>query len=71
MEVKDRGYFLKPPKIWTSIERRDKRKYCRFHRDYGHNTNECQTQKDDIEALIRREHLSHYVAKKVDQPKPT
>ena len=71
MEVKDRGYFSEPPKIQTPIERRDKRKYYRFHRDYGHNTNECQTLKDEIETLIRRGYLSRYMAKKVDHPKPT
>ena len=37
MEVKDRGYFSEPPKIRIPIERRDKRKYCRFYKDYGHN----------------------------------
>ena len=70
MEVKDRRYFPEPPKIWTPIERRDKRKYYRLHKDYGHNTDECQTLKDEIEMLIRRGHLSCYVAKKVDQSKP-
>ena len=70
MKVKDRGYFSEPPKIRTPIERRDKRKYCCFHRDYGHNTDEYRTLKDEIEMLICRGHLSHYVAKKDDQPKP-
>ena len=70
MEVKDQGYFSEPPKIWTPIEWRDKRKYYHFHRYYGHNTDECQTLKYKIEMLIRRGHLSSYVAKKDDQPKP-
>ena len=70
MEVKDRGYFLKHLKIRTPTERRDKRKYYRFHRDYGHNTDECQTLKDEIETLLHRGHLFHYVAKKDDQSKP-
>ena len=69
MEVKDWGYLSEPPKIWTPIEQRDKRKYCHFHKDYGHKNDECQTLKDEIEALIRRGHLSFYVAKKADQPK--
>ncbi|XP_058111195.1 uncharacterized protein LOC131254214 [Magnolia sinica] len=41
-------------------DRRDKRKYCRFHRDHGHNTADCMDLKDDIETLIRKGHLSRY-----------
>ena len=70
MEVNDQEYFSEPPKIWIPIEWRDKRKYCHFHRDYGHNTDECQTLKNEIEPLIHRENLSHYVTKKADQPTP-
>ena len=32
--------WLKP--ISTPVERRDKSKYCRFHQDHGHRTNECR-----------------------------
>ena len=71
MEVKDQGYFSKPLKIRTPMEQRDKRKYCRFYRDYGHNTDECRTLKDEIKALICRGYLSFYMARKADQPKPT
>ena len=31
----------------------DRRKYCRFHRGHGHNTEQCIQLKDEIEALIR------------------
>ena len=70
MEVKDLGHFSEPPKIQTPIDQRNKRKYYRFHRDYGHNIDKCQTLKDEIEMLICRGHLSRYVAQKEDQPKP-
>ena len=49
---------------------RDKGKYYHFHKDYGYNTDECRTLKDDIEALTWHGHLSRYVAKKTDQAKP-
>ena len=38
----------------------DKSKYCKFHRDYGHDTNDCVTLKDKIETLIRKGRLNKY-----------
>lgn len=39
----------------------DRSKHCEYHRNYGHNTEECRTLKDDIEKLIRKGHLGWYV----------
>ena len=35
-------------------------KYCKFHKDYDHDTNDCITLKDEIESLIRKGKLSKY-----------
>lgn len=40
--------------------RRDKDKYCDFHEDYGHTTNEYKHLKDEIERLIWEGSLKHY-----------
>ncbi|GAV56719.1 LOW QUALITY PROTEIN: hypothetical protein CFOL_v3_00261, partial [Cephalotus follicularis] len=36
-------------------------KYCRYHRDHGHNIEECRQLKNQIEDLIRKGHLRKYV----------
>ncbi|KAJ8512769.1 hypothetical protein OPV22_003203 [Ensete ventricosum] len=42
-------------------ERRDKRRYCRFHKEYDHDTKECRDLQYQIEDLIRLGHLRRYV----------
>ncbi|CAA0806497.1 Unknown protein, partial [Striga hermonthica] len=37
------------------------RRYCRFHKDYGHTTEDCRHLKDVIEHLIRAGHLKEFV----------
>ncbi|XP_058111826.1 uncharacterized protein LOC131255147 [Magnolia sinica] len=41
-------------------EHRDKHKYCRFHRDHGHNIADCVDLKDEIKTLICKGHLRRY-----------
>ncbi|CAA0811883.1 Unknown protein, partial [Striga hermonthica] len=37
--------------------------YCRFHKDYGHNTDDCRHLKDKIERLIKAGHLKEFIYK--------
>ncbi|KAK4385916.1 hypothetical protein Sango_2715600 [Sesamum angolense] len=39
-------------------------KYCRFHKDRGHNTEDCYHLKNEIEKLIQRGYLKEYVENK-------
>ena len=39
----------------------DRCKYCAFHKDYGHDTNECFNLRKAIEDLIKRGYLRDYV----------
>ena len=54
--------------------RRDDTKYCEFHKDHGHRTDDCIQIKKEIEYLIQRGHLSRYVApegrERVQTPPP-
>ena len=51
-----------PSQIKSDPTKRDNTKYCEFHRDHGHRTNDCIQLRKEIEYLIRREHLRRYVA---------
>ena len=41
---------------------RDNTKYCEFHRDYGHRTDNCIQLKREIEYLIRRGYLRRFIS---------
>ena len=41
---------------------RDNTKYCEFHRDYGHRTDDCIQLKKEIEYLIRRGYLRRFIS---------
>ncbi|KAM6569604.1 hypothetical protein CsatB_017589 [Cannabis sativa] len=46
--------FSKPEPIRNLRSKRDPNKYCKFHKDIGHTTDECRQLKDEIESLIAR-----------------
>ena len=47
------------------VERRNMTKYCKFHKDRGHNTAECFQLWDQIEALIQEGYLQEYISRLV------
>ncbi|XP_058185741.1 uncharacterized protein LOC131302966 [Rhododendron vialii] len=53
-----------PGKLRTDPNRRAKDKYCRFHKDHGHNTDDYTDLKQQIEELIQRGRLQRFVTKK-------
>ena len=40
--------------------KRDPNKFCRYHNDIGHHTNNCYALKDEVERLIREGWLQQY-----------
>ena len=51
--------------------KRDPNKYCRYHQDRGHTTDECRQLKDEIEGLISRGYLRQYVGIELISPETT
>ena len=62
-EIRDEPSLKWPRPLHSSPNVRDKRKYCRFHKDHGHYTEDCRDLKEQIEELIRRGKLQQYVKK--------
>ncbi|GAV70266.1 hypothetical protein CFOL_v3_13764 [Cephalotus follicularis] len=57
----DKVPFQWPEKLRTPAENRSVEKYCRYHREHGHDTEECKQLKNQIEILIRKGHMRKYV----------
>ncbi|KAK0573961.1 hypothetical protein LWI29_016278 [Acer saccharum] len=60
--VEDKG-LAKYPRQQSANARRDTTKYCRFHKDHGHETLKCFQLRDHIESLIRDGHLKDFALK--------
>ena len=63
-EVQHEKFLRWPSQIKSNPKKRDNTKYCEFHRDHGHRTNDYIQLRKEIEYLIRRGHLHRYVASK-------
>ena len=53
VQIKDNPSLKWPEKMKGDSNKRNKNKYCCFHRDHGHDTDECYDLKQQIENLIR------------------
>ena len=63
MQIKDDPSLKWPEKMKGDPNKRNKSKYCRFHRDHGHDTDECFDLIQQIENLIRQGKLRHFVGR--------
>nr|GEW95665.1 reverse transcriptase domain-containing protein [Tanacetum cinerariifolium] len=53
--------FQPPPPMVTPVEKRSSNKFCNFHNDKGHSTDECMQLKKQIEELVPAGKLSHLI----------
>ena len=68
MQIKDEGALTFPSKLKGDPNKRPRDKYCRFHRDHGHDIANCYDLKQQIEALIRQGKLQRFVNKEKSVP---
>ena len=63
MQIKDDPSLKWSEKMKGDPNKRNKNKYCYFHRDHCHDTNKCCDLKQQIENLIGRGKLRHFVGR--------
>ncbi|XP_062074930.1 uncharacterized protein LOC133778935 [Humulus lupulus] len=60
-ENKERSIWREPYKITAPSDRRDKSRYCLFHKDHGHTIAECHNLNNQIQALMRSGRHTQYI----------
>ncbi|PON68030.1 hypothetical protein PanWU01x14_098340, partial [Parasponia andersonii] len=53
-------WYRQPEPMKRDRVRRKPNKFCRYHNDIGHDTNNCFTLKDEIERFIKERRLQQY-----------
>ncbi|CAL9018079.1 unnamed protein product [Prunus brigantina] len=66
-QVKDKPWVRRPLPMKGDPSKRDTSKYCAFHGEHGHYTNNCNAWKRHLEELVREGHCTEFVAKKAIQ----
>ena len=61
-EVRNEQFMRWPIQMKSDPTTRDNTKYCEFHRDYGHRTDNCIQLKREIEYLIQRGYLRRFIS---------
>ena len=61
-EVQNEQFLRWPTQMKSDPATRDNTKYCEFHRDYGHRTDNCIQLKREIEYLIQRGYLRRFIS---------
>ncbi|XP_065618685.1 uncharacterized protein LOC136062902 [Quercus suber] len=62
-QIQDEHNLKWPWPLHSSPSVRDKSKYCRFHKDHDHYTEDCRDLKEQIEELIRKGKLQKFIKK--------
>ncbi|KAL5725266.1 hypothetical protein ACHQM5_008428 [Ranunculus cassubicifolius] len=62
--LQPRNLLKSPPKMNPDrAHQRDKSKYCKFHADFGHTTDECYNLKNQVEELVQKGSIPTYIKK--------
>ncbi|GKU92919.1 hypothetical protein SLEP1_g6577 [Rubroshorea leprosula] len=68
MQIKNKMDLRRPGPMKTAAASRDHTRYCDFHQDQGHTTEQCNSLKSELENLAQKGMLNEYV-QKTEQPR--
>ena len=71
MRIRNDPALAWPNKLKGNLNKRPRNKYCRFHRDCGHDTLYCYDLKQQIEALIKQGKLQRFVGQEKTDENPS
>ncbi|GJZ48808.1 hypothetical protein Tco_0602998 [Tanacetum coccineum] len=57
----EKGKFKTPPPMTTPVEKQNANKFCEFHGEVGHNTDECNHLRKQIEDILKAGKLSYII----------
>ncbi|GKA00436.1 reverse transcriptase domain-containing protein [Tanacetum coccineum] len=57
----EKGKFKAPPPMKTPVKKQNHAKFCEFHGEVGHNTDECMYLKKQLEEMLKAGKLSHLI----------
>jgi hypothetical protein len=73
MQIRKDPDLRRPEKMQAPPEKRNMRKYCDYHQDHGHETEDCVSLRMEIERMIKGGKLARFVAAnrhtKYDKPR--
>ncbi|KAK3008766.1 hypothetical protein RJ639_013626 [Escallonia herrerae] len=70
-EIKNEEMLERPDKMRSPPSERDRNLWCRYHNDNGHTTDNCESLKRAIEALIEGRHMRRYVNRRDEKREAT
>ncbi|GKU89550.1 hypothetical protein SLEP1_g3676 [Rubroshorea leprosula] len=68
MQIKNKMDLRRPNPMKIAAASRDHTKYCDFHQDHGHTTEQCNSLKSELESLAQKGMLNEYV-QRAEQPR--
>ncbi|GLU06839.1 hypothetical protein SLE2022_238290 [Rubroshorea leprosula] len=67
MQIKNKMDLRRPGPMKTAAAPRDHTRYCDFHQDHGHTTEQCNSLRSELESLAQKGMLNEYI-QRVEQP---
>ncbi|GLT96646.1 hypothetical protein SLE2022_142530 [Rubroshorea leprosula] len=68
MQIKNKMDLRHPGLMRTAAASRDHTKYCDFHQDHGHTTEQCNSLRSELESLAHKGMLNEYI-QRAEQPR--